>query len=531
MTRQVSSLRSDKIQGVIWGQAIGDALGLATEFLSKESIRRQYGAITGFTPFVDDAHRMHWQSGEWSDDTDHLLMLIESFIAQGSIDLHDIAERLYRWASDGGRGIGQHSMEMFLHADFLIDPLATSERVWANGGKIAAPNGALMRGAAVGLLDPANLDEVADYVARCTHHDPRCRMSGVVLANIVHNFAYGLDVDYIGIALEAARKYDLSDDDINQYIMETRNPDISRLNLDGSQTPSSPSIGYTLKTLAAGLWAAQHASSFEEGVLAVVNEGGDADTNAAVAGAMLGAKFGYANIPRNLTKSLLAGSALAGICGRLIGADKQLDFERSTYKAIVETKTVERNSRYQLAGRYKFKPLIPMRDESVQIHTVVLSLSRLANTELVPGSAVISIGSTGCKPFVDLPESTLELRFSDIENPAKQGRKRDRLAFALRNSPFRAKVERFWIDRAKLKFAVVPFSRAMAEEIYEFVDALPIECDTIYIHCDLGQSRSAAVAMALHERYGFSVEFKEESVMPNIWVRSVFSELAGEWSR
>ena len=40
-----------------------------------------------------------------------------------------------------------------------------------------------------------------------------------------------------------------------------------------------------------------HAKSFEDGLLAVVNAGGDADTNAAVACAILGAKFGFNVIP------------------------------------------------------------------------------------------------------------------------------------------------------------------------------------------------------------------------------------------
>ena len=64
------------------------------------------------------------------------------------------------------------------------------------------------------------------------------------------------------------------------------------------------SMGYTLKTMAAGLWAYWHAKSFEEGLLAVVNAGGDADTNAAVACAILGAKFGFNAIPKEYVGGL-----------------------------------------------------------------------------------------------------------------------------------------------------------------------------------------------------------------------------------
>lgn len=75
--------------------------------------------------------------------------------------------------------------------------------------------------------------------------------------------------------------------------------DISMLELDNAE-----SVGYTLRTLSAALWTYWHAPSFEDGLLAVVNEGGDADTNAAVACAILGAKFGYCSIPEYYINNL-----------------------------------------------------------------------------------------------------------------------------------------------------------------------------------------------------------------------------------
>ena len=62
-------------------------------------------------------------------------------------------------------------------------------------------------------------------------------------------------------------------------------------------------MGYTLVTLSVALWAYWHTFSFEEGLLAVVNAGGDADTNAAVACAILGAKYGYSSIPNEYIKA------------------------------------------------------------------------------------------------------------------------------------------------------------------------------------------------------------------------------------
>ena len=52
-------------------------------------------------------------------------------------------------------------------------------------------------------------------------------------------------------------------------------------------------------------WAYWHATSFEDGLLAVVNAGGNADTNAAVACAILGAKFGFSSIPKEYVNGLI----------------------------------------------------------------------------------------------------------------------------------------------------------------------------------------------------------------------------------
>ena len=57
-------------------------------------------------------------------------------------------------------------------------------------------------------------------------------------------------------------------------------------------------MGFTLKAMQVALWCADRAADFEEALIAVVNAGGDTDTNGAVAGAVLGARFGLDAIPR-----------------------------------------------------------------------------------------------------------------------------------------------------------------------------------------------------------------------------------------
>jgi ADP-ribosylglycohydrolase len=77
-------------------------------------------------------------------------------------------------------------------------------------------------------------------------------------------------------------------------------------------------MGYTLKTLGAAFWALRQAPTFAEGLHAVIMEGGDADTNAAVAGALLGARFGYDAIPVGWIDGLVHRPMLADRTDRLI---------------------------------------------------------------------------------------------------------------------------------------------------------------------------------------------------------------------
>ncbi len=76
-------------------------------------------------------------------------------------------------------------------------------------------------------------------------------------------------------------------------LRDSADADIDDLALDEAR-----SIGYTLKAMNVGLWAARTGDSVEEGLIRVVNAGGDTDTNGAVAGAFLGARAGEDALPQ-----------------------------------------------------------------------------------------------------------------------------------------------------------------------------------------------------------------------------------------
>lgn len=82
---------SDKIQLLIFGQAIGDALGLASEFMTKEEVKHFYpNGIRSYDDIIQDRHRSLWQKGTWTDDTDQMLCVLNSIIENKTINLTDI---------------------------------------------------------------------------------------------------------------------------------------------------------------------------------------------------------------------------------------------------------------------------------------------------------------------------------------------------------------------------------------------------------------------------------------------------------
>ena len=82
-------------------------------------------------------------------------------------------------------------------------------------------------------------------------------------------------------------------------------------NIEALKLDEQGKIGYTLKTMSVALWAQNYSTNFYSGLKTVIEQGGDADTNGAVAGALLGLKFGLTSIPKYLIDNLAGKNLLA----------------------------------------------------------------------------------------------------------------------------------------------------------------------------------------------------------------------------
>jgi ADP-ribosylglycohydrolase len=288
----------DKLKGTIYGQAVGDALGLGTEFMNDEDMAWKYpNGITHYSDIFQDRHRKRWKIGDWTDDTDMMLCIANAVVNDKGVDFNHIARNFKEWAEGVPMGIGENTYKVLNCADYTEKPFEVSKMVWEMSNKQSAANGGLMRTSIVGLF-PKAVEECAAKICQLTHYDSRCVGSCVIVSKLIHSLVYDESPIRYYQMIDIGRKYD---ERIEEYIVLSINSDdIKALDLQNWD-----SVGYTLKTLAAGLWTYWHSESFVEGLLAVVRSGGDADTNAAVACAILGAKFGFHAIPSEYVDGLI----------------------------------------------------------------------------------------------------------------------------------------------------------------------------------------------------------------------------------
>ncbi len=286
----------DRFKGCLYGQAIGDALGLGTEGMTDEDMAWKYPqGLQLYKQIYQDRHRKRWDTGDWTDDTDMMLCIADAVIEDKGVNFYNIARHFKKWFNDIPMGIGNNTFNVLKISDYEKHPFEASHKVWEMSKYQSAANGGLMRTSIVGLF-PKETRICAENICRLTHYDPRCVGSCVIVSELIHALVYGTQTPTLFQMKSLAQQYDV---EICEYVDKAwTEPEVMNL-LDDDH------MGYTLITLSVALWAYWHSTSFVDGLLTVVNAGGDADTNAAVACAILGAKYGYSSIPTEYIEGLL----------------------------------------------------------------------------------------------------------------------------------------------------------------------------------------------------------------------------------
>ena len=305
---------TSKRYGAMYGQAIGDALGVPIEFKKRREIEDLFPQGGPFDYAKDIRTHDNFEPGEWSDDTEQALCILYAYL-EGDPNTpieQQIAKQIHRWFTEDGKGCGGHTREVVTHKLFLETPLQASQEVWEGRDRGSAPNGGVMRTAAVGIINPWDLNWTENAAVSCcavTHFDPRCVASAVAVSIAIAGLIQGWAIkDVTNEAMERAFKYNA------EVIPFIRTKDLGALDLDRE------GIGYTYKCMGAGFWALrkfEEQGDFLTCLVDILREGGDTDTNGAVAGALLGAACGVDHIPQGLVDGLQKRAELHEMISRV----------------------------------------------------------------------------------------------------------------------------------------------------------------------------------------------------------------------
>ncbi|KAK3596766.1 hypothetical protein CHS0354_038766 [Potamilus streckersoni] len=301
--------RRNQILASLYGQCVGDAIGLLSEFMNRQQAEYHYRRHSEleYHHKYEDFHRSRWAEGDWTDDSDQMILIMESLTENGGLVVKtDFAQKMVNWMKQGfqdlgdlgGMGIGSTTLHTLRHKDFLKDPHKVAEEVWIFGKKDVAPNGGVMRTSILGIHDWWNTDQVvrnALEICKTTHRDPRCQASAVsvcVAISLMLQRAHYTNGEYnVPDLIKSVYKYAKKCLDSRKKKKNLKSylecKELSELELDEAH-----SLGYTYKCLGAGFWALKQ-NNFRDALQQIVMHAGDADTNGAVAGALLGCKLGH----------------------------------------------------------------------------------------------------------------------------------------------------------------------------------------------------------------------------------------------
>ena len=299
----------DRAVGALVGLAVGDAVGTTLEFASPGSFV-PISDMVGGGPF-------RLPPGAWTDDTSMAMCLAESILDRGALDPVDQLTRYVAWYRQGYWSSTGTCFDIGSTTARALRRFETrAEAFDLVPDENAAANGSLMRLAAVPIRWHQDVAEAAERSAessRTTHPARRptdaCRLLGAMIAALIG----GTAADEV-----------LAPDFWRFGQLDPAVDAIARGSWIDRQPPAIRGTGYCVDALEAALWAVAGAADFREAVLRAANLGDDADTTAAIAGQIAGARWGWSSIPVEWRQQLVAGERIAAIAGRLFDAAVQV---------------------------------------------------------------------------------------------------------------------------------------------------------------------------------------------------------------
>lgn len=283
------------IKDILFGLAVGDALGVPVEFMSREEIASN--PVTDMREFGT-----HGQpKGTWSDDASLAFCLAES-LTKG-YDIQDIADNLFRWKYNNLWTARGKVFDIGIATSSAIDRIAKRGNPIECGGADVSSNGngSLMRILPLlpelkGLNIEETFKKISD-VSSITHRHPisliscfyymeyaRCLITGFDRFEAYHFLKRHFITMAEGMGFT---------DDVIYYLSRLTEENIFDYPMDKIH-----SSGFVVHSLEASIYNLLTTNSYSEAVLQAVNMGQDTDTTAAITGGLAGMIYGFDSIPK-----------------------------------------------------------------------------------------------------------------------------------------------------------------------------------------------------------------------------------------
>src|SRR5262245_41801691 len=295
-----NSATLSRAQGCLLGQVAGDAMGELVEFLDPNAIARKFPK--GINQ-MQDGGAFDTMAGQPTDDSELALMLARSIARDGKYIRENVAQSYYYWLHESAPfDVGSTISKAIRSVDIeAIGMGRFADAMHSGASAESQSNGSLMRISPMGIFGcRKNVDELWMLA---------CEDSTLTHPNVVCQQACALYTCTIADAIESGRSAE--ELYLRRLDLGTRKEMNSSL-MDALQNAADDlpdfgdNPGWVLIAFQNAVYQMLHASSFADGVVQTVLSGFDSDTNAAIAGALLGAVHGQEAIPFQWRKMVLS---------------------------------------------------------------------------------------------------------------------------------------------------------------------------------------------------------------------------------
>jgi len=286
----VASLIKERAIACIQAVAVGDAMGKMTEGYSQEEVLQNYGEyLQSFRQPIQPKSKFTWGYAEVTDDTTFTLLIAESIIEKRAVARQDIIQRILRKKIKGWPGWDDFSEAVQLGGDKVEDFARLRNR-----------NGAPMRVSPVGIINgPENIEKIVqdvDLACSMTHGAMSALSAACAMAGAISAAVEGWEKEQVfRVAVKAARLGEhLGNDDARppadrilfgiDFVKSYKGSELAK-DLCGVLNPgflAYEAVPYAL-SLSYGI------PNAKEVILGAVNQGGDADSIASMAGSVAAA--------------------------------------------------------------------------------------------------------------------------------------------------------------------------------------------------------------------------------------------------